>query len=117
MDAYPQGSLDHNVPFIVVSGLNSNTFELPLSEELKDQSILIRSELPSLDTKEAQVLDEHFQEVDAQGRSWTGVARDEKFRCRIKSIGRVCFELKDAWVSGFADLARSLFCFRQDERV
>ena len=96
MDAYPQGSLDHNVPLIVVSGLNSNSFELHLSDELKDQSILIRSELPPLDTKEAQVLDEHFKKLDAQGRSWTGVARDEKFRCRIKSTGRVRLELEVA---------------------
>lgn len=89
MDAYPQGSLDHNVPFIAVSGLNSNNPELPLREELKDQGILIRSELPPLDSREAKVLDEHFQQVDAKGQSWVGVTRVEPFRFRIRSTGRV----------------------------
>lgn len=117
MDAYPQGSLDHNVPFMIVSGLNSNSCELPLSDELRDQSILIRSELPALDSKEAQVLDEHFKEVDAKGHSWVGVERDEPFRCRIKSIGRVSLGRKAACGPKFTDLTCSPSSFHLDERV
>ena len=89
MDGYPAGSLDHNVPFLVVSGLNDATPELPLDDELKDQAILLRSELPTLETKEAKVLEEYFEEVDDRGKSWVGVQRDEPYRFRIKTIGRV----------------------------
>lgn len=89
MEAFPPGSLDHNVPFIAISGLNSNSFELHGSDEWKDQTILIRSELPPLNSREAKVLDEHLEEVDAKGQSWVGVERDEPFRFRIKSTGRV----------------------------
>lgn len=91
MDGYPEGSLDHNVPFIVVSGLNADHAETEpsLNPELKDQVILFHSEQPSLETRESKVLDQYFQEVDEKGRSWIGVERDEPFRFRIKSVGRV----------------------------
>lgn len=89
MDGYPAGSLDHNVPLLVVSGLNDAAPHLPLDDELKDQAILLRSELPTLQTKEAKILEEYFQEVDDNGKSWVGVQRDEPYRFRIKTIGRV----------------------------
>ena len=43
MDGYPAGSLDHNVPLIVVLGLNSEAAELPLPAELKGQGIFLQS--------------------------------------------------------------------------
>lgn len=93
MDDYPPGSLDHNVPLLVVSGLNANAPELPLDDELKDQGILIRSDLEPLDTREVKTLEAYFGEVDERGRSWVGVERDEPYRFRIKTVGRV-------WQSG-----------------
>lgn len=89
MDGYPTGSLDHNVPFIVATGLNSTTNELPLSAELKDQAILLRSELPLLEGKEVEVLEEYFEEITSKGTSWTGFSKEESYRFRIKSVGRV----------------------------
>ncbi|KAH7175586.1 Gryzun, putative trafficking through golgi-domain-containing protein [Dactylonectria macrodidyma] len=88
MDGYPAGSLDHNVPFLVAAGLNSETNELPLNAELRDQGILLRSELPPLETKEAEVLAQYFEEIDAQGKSWSGVEREETHRFRIRTLGR-----------------------------
>ncbi|KAH6894420.1 Gryzun, putative trafficking through golgi-domain-containing protein [Thelonectria olida] len=88
MDGYPAGSLDHNVPFLVAAGLNAETYALPLNAELKDQGILLRSELPHLEGKEADVLTQYFKEVDAQGKSWSGVTREEGHRFRIKTLGR-----------------------------
>lgn len=89
MDGYPPGSLDHNVPYIVASGLNATTNELPLAPELKDQAILIKSELPPLENKEADVLEAYFEEIDSRGSSWKSVERDESYRFRIKTLGRV----------------------------
>ena len=89
MDGYPDGSLDHNVPFIIAAGLNSKTNELPLDSDLKEQGILLRSELPPLKSKEIEVLEQYFEEIDSEGTSWSGVNRDEAYRFRIKSVGRV----------------------------
>lgn len=89
MDGYPAGSLDHNVPLLVASGLNAAPPELQLDGELREQGILLRSSLPPLDTKDAGVLEAYFGEIDAWGRSWTSLARDEPYRFRIKTVGRV----------------------------
>ncbi|KAM5346612.1 hypothetical protein ACJ41O_009617 [Fusarium nematophilum] len=88
MDGYPTGSLDHNVPFLVAAGLNSETNELPLSAELKDQGILLRSELPPLEGEEAEVLAQYMRDVDASAKSWSGFERDEPYRFRITTLGR-----------------------------
>ncbi|KAF4977966.1 hypothetical protein FZEAL_5574 [Fusarium zealandicum] len=88
MDGYPTGILDHNVPFLVAAGLNSETNELPLSAELKDQSILLRSELPSIQGKEAEVLGRYLRDIDASAASWSVVERDEPYRFRIRTTGR-----------------------------
>ncbi|RKL26708.1 hypothetical protein BFJ72_g13575 [Fusarium proliferatum] len=88
MDGYPTGSLDHNVPLLVAAGLNSETNELPLSAELKEQSILLRSELPPIGGGEAEVLAEYFKDVDASAKSWSAFERNEPYRFRIRTTGR-----------------------------
>ncbi|UKZ67694.1 uncharacterized protein TrAtP1_008851 [Trichoderma atroviride] len=86
MDGYPLGSLDHNVPLIVVSGLNSDPPEQP--PKANGPGILLRSDLPPLESREANFLQSYFQEVDERGTSWTAITRDEPFRVRIKTVGR-----------------------------
>lgn len=88
MDGYPAGSLDHNVPLLVASGLSSKPPVLELEGELKDQGILLESELPPLGSKEAEVLGAYFEELDAQGASWTSLSREEPYQFRIKLVGR-----------------------------
>ncbi|KIE03613.1 hypothetical protein MAJ_00144, partial [Metarhizium majus ARSEF 297] len=88
MDGYPPGSLDHNVPFLVASGLNSAEPELDLQGELSTQGQLIKSDLPPLEGREAQLLETYFEEIDARGTSWAVVPRDEPYRFRIKTVGR-----------------------------
>ncbi|KAL9566487.1 hypothetical protein ACKAV7_009402 [Fusarium commune] len=88
MDGYPTGSLDHNVPLLVAAGLNSETNELPLSAELKEQCILLRSELPPIGSEEAEVLAEYFKDVDASAKSWSAFERNEPYRFRIRTTGR-----------------------------
>ncbi|KAG5951899.1 hypothetical protein E4U53_002055 [Claviceps sorghi] len=88
MEGYPQGSLDHNVPFLVASGLNDAEPHLDLAGELGSQGLLVKSDLPPLDTRESQLLDKYFKEIDSRGSSWTVVPRDEPYRLRIKTVGR-----------------------------
>lgn len=96
MDGYPQGSLDHNVPFLVASGLNDAEPHLDLEGELSSQGLLVKSDLPPLDTRESQFLEKYFEEIDSRGRSWAVVPRDEPYRLRIKTVGRVCM----CWSNG-----------------
>jgi hypothetical protein len=97
MDGYPLRSLDHNVPLIVASGLTSSSPEIELDESLRKDGTLLRSDLPPLDTKEAQLLEEFFGDVNEEGKSWVGVAREENYRLRIKTVSRV-------WTQGYARL-------------
>jgi hypothetical protein len=87
MDGYPLGSLDHNVPLIVVSGLNSDPPEQP--PKGNGQGVVLRSDLPPLEGKEANFLESYFEEVDERGQLWTVVTREEPYRVRVKSVGRV----------------------------
>ncbi|KAJ6787902.1 hypothetical protein PWT90_01885 [Aphanocladium album] len=88
MDGYPLGSLDHNVPLVIFSGLTSRSSEIELDATLREDAALLRSDLPPLDSKEAELLKQHFEDVDNEGQSWTGVSREEPYRLRIKTVGR-----------------------------
>lgn len=89
MDGYPLGSLDHNVPLIIASGLTSRSTEVELDEPLRHDGQLLRSDMPPLDTKEAQLLEEYFGDINEKGKSWLGVSREELYRLRIKTVSRV----------------------------
>lgn len=89
MDGYPTASLDRNVPLLVASGLNSKLGDIQLEGDLKDQGVQVRSEFAPLENKEAEVLDDFFQDVDARGKSWTSMQSDETYRFRINTVGRV----------------------------
>lgn len=90
MDGYPLGSLDHNVPYLLVSGLTTSNSELPLQENLKyERKILLKSKLPAAEGADAKALTKYFQLVDEQGKSWAAVGSKTPYRFRIKSVGRV----------------------------
>lgn len=90
MDAFPTASLDHNVPFLLVTGFSPSPQELPFNAELQDNDgLLFRSEQAPLNTREAKLLRSYFGEVDEEGSSWMGIHRDEPYRFRIKTAGRV----------------------------
>lgn len=89
MDGYPLGSLDHNVPYLLVSGLTTSNSELPLQENLKyERKILLKSKLPAAEGADAKALAKYFQSVDEQGKSWAAVGSKTPYRFRIKSVGR-----------------------------
>ncbi|KAI0204569.1 Gryzun, putative trafficking through golgi-domain-containing protein [Astrocystis sublimbata] len=89
MDAYPPGTLDHNVPFLIVSGLGTTPAKgLPLDKELRERGILVRSELPPIDTREARVILRLIQEADASNRPWRPRDGAKRHSFRITPIGR-----------------------------
>lgn len=91
MDEYPTGSLDHNVPLLVVSGLSTNpTKSLLTDAKLKEQSILIRSELPPVDSREGKSILHYIQETDATALPWNSGDAARKYKFKVKTIGRVC---------------------------
>lgn len=91
MDAYPQGTLGHSVPFIVASGLTSTVpdDDHHHDEPLDGERTRIESQIAPLESKEADVLHEYFGQIDARGASWTLPEKDEPYRYRIASVGRV----------------------------
>ncbi|ROT36632.1 hypothetical protein SODALDRAFT_315671 [Sodiomyces alkalinus F11] len=88
MDGYPAGSLDLNVPFLVVAGLTSQPpNDLPLDPQLQEQGILLRSKLPSLDTEDAKALRDYISTRDARDQPWN--TQDQKpYRFRVGFSGR-----------------------------
>lgn len=91
MDDYPAGSLDHNLPLLVVSGLSTGpTKPLLTDPDLREQSILIRSELPPVDSREAKAILHYIQEADATGLPWNAQDSPAKYKFKVKAIGRVC---------------------------
>lgn len=91
MDDYPPGSLDHNVPLLVISGLATGpTKPLLTNPDLKEQSTLIRSELSPVDNREAKTILRYIQERDASSLPWNPQGNPKKYRFRVKTIGRVC---------------------------
>lgn len=89
MEGYPLGTLDHNVPLLVVSGLDNNSSKPLLSDPLlRERGVLVRSELPPVDGREAKAILRHIQEADASNLPWNRESPN-KYKFKIKTIGRV----------------------------
>ncbi|KAK4158388.1 trafficking protein particle complex subunit 11 [Chaetomidium leptoderma] len=90
MDEYPAGSLDHSVPFLLTLGTKTGTtYDSGLSAVLKEQGVLIRSDLQPLESDQAHALLRYIQDRDACQLSCN--ARDmaaRKYRFRIKTAER-----------------------------
>lgn len=90
MDGYPVGSLDHNIPHVVLAGLTSSPArDLPLSAELRDQAILLRSELPSLESRDAEALRDYIVRQDGRNHPWNGRDTGKPYKLRFAVAGRV----------------------------
>ncbi|KAI1387421.1 Gryzun, putative trafficking through golgi-domain-containing protein [Hypoxylon trugodes] len=89
MDGYPAGSLDHNVPFLVVSGLGTASTKHTLEDPgLREQGILVRSELPSIESREAKIILRCIQEKDATSLPWNSRDTSRRYKFKIETIGR-----------------------------
>ncbi|OLN85197.1 Trafficking protein particle complex subunit 11 [Colletotrichum chlorophyti] len=89
MDGYPVGSLDHNIPHIVLAGLTSNPAnDLPLSAELRDQALLLRSELPTIETQNSEKLKDYIVRQDGRNHPWNGRDSGKPYKLRFTLAGR-----------------------------
>ncbi|KAI5922824.1 Gryzun, putative trafficking through golgi-domain-containing protein [Camillea tinctor] len=89
MDEYPLGSLDYDVPFLVVSGLTSTpTKPLLTDPSLREQGVLVRSELPPIDSREVKDILRFMQDSDVTSLPWSSLDSSRRHRFKIKTIGR-----------------------------
>ncbi|KAI1631354.1 Gryzun, putative trafficking through golgi-domain-containing protein [Biscogniauxia mediterranea] len=90
MDEYPSGSLDYDVPFLVVSGLTSTpTKPLLTDPSLREQGVLIRSELPPIDSREVKDIVRFIQDSDVTSLPWSSLDHSSRrHRFKVKTIGR-----------------------------
>ncbi|KAI1141592.1 Gryzun, putative trafficking through golgi-domain-containing protein [Hypoxylon sp. FL0543] len=89
MDAYPAGSLDHNVPFLLVSGLSSASAKsTPTDPLLREQGALVRSELPPIESREAKTILRYIREKDATNLPWNSWDPSRRYKFKIRTIGR-----------------------------
>lgn len=84
------GSLDRNVPFLVVSGLSAHPSKPLLADdpELRERGILVRSEIAPIDTRESRILLRFIEEADATDLPWVSRDGPKRYKFKIKTIGR-----------------------------
>jgi hypothetical protein len=103
MDAYPPEYVQHNLPFIVISGLGNNK-ELapppPVQNVLPGRAATnISSDLPPVTGKYAEALLQDFLSADSTSAPWNGRESGRKGLAhgfRIRAVGRVGRRLPDA---------------------
>jgi len=84
MDGYPPAYVAHNLPLLVVSGLGSAQEE-PASKN----GTRITSEVPSVETEDAETLLRHLKQSDASNLPWNGREHTGRNKFRVKAVGRV----------------------------
>ncbi|KAJ2904695.1 hypothetical protein MKZ38_007437 [Zalerion maritima] len=88
MEGYPAGSLDHNAPLLIASGLTPPANTTALGDpRLEENAILVRSDLPSVDGDEATMLLQYLKNCDASDLAWNG-RHARRHRFRIRTTGR-----------------------------
>jgi hypothetical protein len=86
MDGYAPAYVAHNVPLLVVSGLDS----APQGKsKAPEGAIRIASEIPPVESEDAQVLLRHFKDSDAGELAWNAREYSGRNKFRVKTVGRV----------------------------
>ncbi|KAK8250381.1 Gryzun, putative trafficking through golgi-domain-containing protein [Phyllosticta capitalensis] len=93
MDAYPLPYVEHNLPFVVLSGLGSDTLINSTYEPhplLKERGIEIDSAVPVVSGERAQQLRQEFLNADGKDAPWNSLPRNrgEVKGFRVKAVGR-----------------------------
>jgi hypothetical protein len=100
MDAYPEDYVVHNLPFLLLSGLEPDSEDdlgpsctnYPLLDE---KGVKIYSDFPPLSGSVAEELREILLTQDASRAPWDARddihARSPEVEYKIKSVGRVCW--------------------------
>jgi len=89
MDGYPTAYVAHNLPLLVVSGLEP----LESSGTVENGGIKISSELPCVETEEAQALLKHFKNSDGSELAWNSRVHSGRNKFRVKTVGRVVLNI------------------------
>ena len=84
MDGYAPAYLAHNVPLLVVSGLGSQ----PRDKSIQG-AIQLASEIPPVDSEDAQVILRHFKDSDAGKLAWNAREHSGRNKFKVKVVGRV----------------------------
>ncbi|KAK7555039.1 Gryzun, putative trafficking through golgi-domain-containing protein [Phyllosticta citricarpa] len=93
MDAYPLPYVEHNLPFVVLSGLGSDTLINSSYEPhtlLKDRGIEIDSAVPVVSGDRALQLRQEFLNADGRDAPWNSLPknRGDIKGFRVKAVGR-----------------------------
>lgn len=86
MDGYAPAYVAHNIPLLVVSGLDSAPQDKSIAPE---GAIRIASEIPPVESEDAQVLLRHFKDSDAGELAWNAREYSGRNKFRVKTVGRV----------------------------
>jgi hypothetical protein len=86
MDGYAPAYVAHNVPLLVVSGLDSAPQDKSIAPE---GAIRIASEISPVESEDAQVLLRHFKDSDAGELAWNAREYSGRNKFRVKTVGRV----------------------------
>ena len=89
MDGYPPAYVAHNIPLLVVSGLGSVTHD---EATVKEAGTRITSEVPVVESADAQVLLRHFRDSDARGLAWNSREHNGRNKFRVKAVKRVIWQ-------------------------
>jgi solute carrier family 25 protein 38 len=96
MDAYPPEYAQHNLPFVVLSGLDTSEeaeSPAPVHNVLPGRaSTTISSEVPTVTGDRAQQLLQEFMKADGRDAPWNGRAlnqRGNQLGFMIRAVGRV----------------------------
>ena len=86
MDGYEPAYVAHNVPFMVVSGLESS----PSSDgEAEGHAFRIASNIPCVDNEDAKKLLKLFKDRDGVGLAWNAGEYNGRNKFKISTVGRV----------------------------
>jgi hypothetical protein len=86
MDGYAPAYVAHNVPLLVVSGLDSAPQD---KSKAPEGAIRLASEIPPVESEDAQVLLRHFKDSDAGELAWNAREYSGRNKFRVKTVGRV----------------------------
>jgi trafficking protein particle complex subunit 11 len=89
MDGYPDGSLEHNVPLLVVAGLAGSSADASHQSDSVDQGVLIHSDFPAIEGRDAEVLQSYLAGVDGRRPPWNARIKDKPYKFRVKTVDRV----------------------------
>ncbi|KAF2145473.1 uncharacterized protein K452DRAFT_264522 [Aplosporella prunicola CBS 121167] len=93
MDAYPSQYVEHNLPFVVVSGLGTDTSEPYFQPHklLQEHGLNIDSAIPTLINEHAEQLRQEFLIADSRHAPWNGIrsrSRGDLIGFKIRAVGR-----------------------------